>query len=635
MKLMIIEAPGKLKKLGPMMKKLRPGEDWMVVASGGHIRDLPEKGQDSTMITTGVLKNLRPVYEVLPKSQRNVKSMRDALKKATEIYIATDNDREGESIAWHIQQTLGIRDYKRIAFNQITQSAVREALANPRKIDLPLVASQECRRVLDRLVGYLVTQELRRTLGEPTSAGRVQSVAVYIVLLREREIRNFKVIHHFGVDLTFLDEATKQQWKAEWVTVPYFATEEHPYVQDGTLASQVAGTRAVIVESCSDSKKRRGPPAPFISSSMQQAASVALGWDPDKTMMIAQKLYEQGVISYHRTDNPNLDDDAMAHLKAVARQMGLEAVEERRVFQAGDAAQQGHPAIAPTSWDDETAGETPDEQSLYKLIRIRALASQLADAIYDVRTVKLLAKGPDSRPLRFAATGSTISYLGWKKLLKGDDAEEDKAEPAKNPVPKLEPRQILPVHQGEVLSQKTKAPPRFTKASLVKELERLGIGRPSTFAAIVKNITGKGLVVEEKRKLVPGPLGEKTIAKLEGNFTFLQLEFTSSMEKDLDKIAQGQETYSSVVARFYEHLGAELQKLQTQPSATMQRGATVPASRPTSSDYKCGKCGEPLVRKQKPGQYDFWGCTGYRSSGCKVAYPSVKGKPDMDNPRGM
>ena len=632
---MIIEAPGKLKKLGPMMKKLRPDEHWMIVASGGHIRDLPEKGQDSTMITTGVLKNLRPVYEVLPRSQLSIKSMHDALKRATEIYLATDPDREGESIAWHIQQTLGIRDYQRIAFNQITLSAVREALSNPRKIDLPLVASQECRRVLDRLVGYLVTQELRRILGEPTSAGRVQSVAVYIVLLREREIRNFKVIHHFGVDLTFLDEATGQKWKAEWVTVPDFATEDHPYVQDGTLANQVAGTRAVIVESCTDSKKRRGPPAPFISSTLQQAASVALGWDPDKTMMIAQKLYEQGVISYHRTDNPNLDDDAMVHLKTVARQMGLDAVEERRAFQAGDAAQAGHPAIAPTTWADEIAGETPDEQSLYKLIRIRALASQLADAIYDVRTVKLLAKGPDHRPLRFAATGSSISYLGWKKLLKGDDAEEDKTEPPKNPVPKLEPRQILSVHKGEVLSQKTKAPPRFTKASLVKELERLGIGRPGTFAAIVKNITGKGLVVEEKRKLVPGPLGEKTIAQLEGNFTFLQLEFTSRMEKDLDRIAQGLETFSAVVTRFYQHLEAELVKLRNQPSAPTQQSGNYPTSALAGSEYKCGKCGAPLARRQKPGKFDFWGCTAYKTSGCNVSYPSIRGKPDMSKPRGM
>lgn len=636
MKLMIIEAPGKLKKLGPMMKKVRPGEHWVVVASGGHIRDLPQSGQDDTMITTGVLKNLRPVYEILPKSARNVSTIRKALKDATEVYIATDPDREGESIAWHIQQALGIQEYKRVTFNEITQTRVREGLANARRIDLQLVASQECRRVLDRLVGYLVTQELRRVLGQPTSAGRVQSPALYLVVLREREISNFKVIHHFGVELTFRDEASSLDWTAIWQPVPDFASKEHPYVQDGTFAKRVAATRAVIVESCEDGKKRRPPPPPFISSTLQQAASVALKWDPDKTMQVAQRLYEQGVITYHRTDNPNLTDETMPDIQAVARRQGLDFVEERRVFKAADSAQEGHPAIAPTAWEDEIAGETADEQALYKLIRIRALASQLADAVYDVRTARLLAKGPDQRPLRFAATGSTVAYLGWMKLLQQDDTDEDASDIPKNPVPMLTPRQILNVFQAEVLNQKTKPPARFTKASLIKELERRGIGRPSTFSSIVKNITGKGLVIEEKRKLVPGPLGVSTIAQLEGRFSFVELAFTSTLEKDLDRIARGEDKYGPVVTKFYQHLQGELGSLQQAPLVAM---APRPATSSTASggDYVCGKCGMPLARRQKRGEggYDFWGCTGYKANNCKVSYPSVKGRPDMSKPKGI
>lgn len=636
MKLLIIEAPGKLKKLRPIMKKIRPGEDWEVVATGGHIRDLPQSGQDDTMITTGVLKTLRPVYEILPKSARNVSTIRKALKNATEVYIATDPDREGESIAWHIQQTLGIREYKRVTFNEITQTRVREGLANARRIDGQLVASQECRRVLDRLVGYLVTQQLRRIMGQPTSAGRVQSPALYLVVLREREISNFKVIHHFGVELVFKDEASALSWTAVWQPVPDFASKEHPYIQDGTLAARVAATRAVIVESCEDGKKRRPPPPPFISSTLQQAASVALKWDPDKTMQVAQRLYEQGVITYHRTDNPNLADEAMPDIQAVARRQGLDVVDERRTFRAADSAQEGHPAIAPTVWEDEVAGESAEEQALYKLIRVRALASQLADAIYDVRTAKLLAKGPDQRPLRFAATGSTVAYLGWMKLLQKDDTEEEASDLAKNPVPKLEPKQILSVHQAEVLNQKTKPPARFTKASLIKELERRGIGRPSTFSSIIKNITGKGLVVEEKRKLVPGPLGVSTIAQLEGRFSFLELAFTSTLEKDLDRIARGEEQYGSVVAKFYQHLQGELGPLRQAPSvAMMTRSAG--ASTTTDHAHVCGKCGMPLARRQKRGEggYDFWGCTGYRQNGCKVSYPSVKGKPELSKPRGI
>ena len=268
MNLLIIEAPGKLKKLQPMLKKLRPGEDWQVIASGGHIRDLPAKGQDADMITTGVRKNFAPVYEALEKSTRAVQAMKTAAKKASDIYLATDPDREGESISWHIQQVLGLKDYKRITFNEITLKRVEEALTNPRQIDLNRVASQECRRVLDRLVGYLVTQELRRLMGKPTSAGRVQSPAVYLVVLREREIHTFKVITHYGVRLNFTGLAHGLSWHAEWQPVPDFANKDFPYVQDHSLAQLVASTRNVVVEACEDRKTERHPPAPFISSSL-------------------------------------------------------------------------------------------------------------------------------------------------------------------------------------------------------------------------------------------------------------------------------------------------------------------------------------------------------------------------------
>ena len=634
MKLLIIEAPGKLKKLQPMMKKLRPGEDWQVIASGGHIRDLPAKGQNDTMITTGVRKNYAPIYEILEKSARNVRAIKAAAKQASEIYLATDPDREGESIAWHIQQVLGVKDYKRITFNEITLKRVQEALANPRQIDLNRVASQECRRVLDRLVGYLVTQELRRLMGKPTSAGRVQSPAVYLVVLREREIRNFVVINHFGARLHFVTPSGKTTWSAEWQPVPDFATKEHPYIQDGNLAQLVASTRNVVVEVCEDRQSERDPPAPFISSSLQQAASNALKWDPDKTMQVAQRLYEQGVITYHRTDNPNVPDDAMEDIRKVASSLGVNAVAERRTFNAAEGAQEGHPAITPTYWADEVAGEGPEEQALYKLIRIRALASQLEAAIYDVRTAKLLAVGPDRKPLRFTATGKTISYRGWMKLLLGDDTDDDEDAEADNPVPTLSPKQILPVHSGELLKKKTQPPARYSKASLIKEMERRGIGRPSTFASIMKNITGKGLIKEKSRKLVPAGLGEETIARLEGFFSFVELDFTRELERDLDKIAQGQDTYGAVVSRLHKRLEEELSKQQGLPSVPMQ--SPRPAAT-QNSEFKCGKCGQPLARRQKKGKggYDFWGCTGYKSSGCKVSYPTLSGKPNFDKPKGL
>lgn len=634
MKLLIIEAPGKLKKLQPMMKKLRPGEDWQVVASGGHIRDLPAKGQDDSMITTGVRKNYTPVYEILDKSAKAVRTIKAAAKSASVIYLATDPDREGESISWHIQQVLKVKDYHRITFNEITLKRVDEALANPRKIDLNRVASQECRRVLDRLVGYLVTQELRRLMGKPTSAGRVQSPAVFLVVLREREIRNFRVVNHFGVRLNFLEPTQGTSWYAEWQPVPDFASKDFPYVQDSNLAQLVASTRNVVVEDCEDRKAERHPPAPFISSTLQQAASNALKWDPDKTMQVAQRLYEQGVITYHRTDNPNVPDEAMDDIRAVATALGVKAVDARRTFKAAEGAQEGHPAITPTYWADGKAGENDDELDLYRLIWIRALASQLEAAVYDVRTAKLLGVGPGGKTLRFAATGKTLSYPGWLKLLKADDTDDEENAEASNPVPALSPTQILSVRSGELLQKKTQPPSRYTKASLIKEMERRGIGRPSTFASILKNITGKGLIEEKSRKLVPAPLGEETIAKLEGFFSFVELDFTRELERDLDKIAQGQDTYGAVVARLHKRLEEELSQQRGSPSVPM-----VPANRPAQSNttYTCTKCNQPLARRQKKGDggYDFWGCTGFKTNGCKVSYPNLNGKPNFDKPRGL
>ncbi|TFW43122.1 type I DNA topoisomerase [Pseudomonas fluorescens] len=634
MKLLIIEAPGKLKKLKPMMKKLRPGEDWEVVASGGHIRDLPAKGQGDTLITTGVGKDLMPVYEILDKSARTVRALKAAAKQASEIYLATDPDREGESISWHIQQVLRLNTYKRITFSEITDKRVAEALANPRQIDLNRVASQECRRVLDRLVGYLVTQELRRLMGKPTSAGRVQSPAVYLVVLRERAIRNFQVINHFGVRLYFLNITEGTYWHADWQPVPDFANEEFPYVQDSSLAQLMANIRNVVVQSCEDRQFERHPPAPFISSTLQQAASNALKWDPDKTMQVAQRLYEQGVITYHRTDNPNVPDEAMEEIRAVASALGVKTVDARRLFKAAEGAQEGHPAITPTDWMDRNAGENDDELDLYRLIWTRALASQLEAAVYDVRTAMLLGIGPQAKTLNFTAKGRTLRYPGWLKLLKADDTDDEQDAEASNPVPALSPKQILSVHSGELLQKKTQSPPRYTKASLIKEMERRGIGRPSTFASILKNITSKGLIEEKSRKLVPAPLGEETISKLEGFFSFLELDFTRELERDLDRIALGQDTYGVVVARLYQRLEGELSKQRGLPSVGMSSSFRTAQS---TTLYTCTKCQQPLVRRQKKGDggYDFWGCTGFKSNGCKVSYPTVNDKPNFDKSKGM
>lgn len=674
MKLMIIESPGKSKKLREIMARIRPSEDWRIEASVGHVRDLPANEATPNQITTGISADLMPIYQLTERGQEVIAKLKRSVANADEVYLAMDPDREGESIAWHLKEALGLRNPLRIAFNEITDTKVIDSLSTPGRINMKLVAAQEARRVLDRLVGYLASSELRRQTGEKLSAGRVQSPAVYLVVQRERQIRAFRVTEHFGALLIFAGAKTEATWKAAWLTQEGFTTEADPYFMDRAYAESVAGVRKAIVMSCEEVDKKRNPPAPFTTSTLQQAASNALRWDPDKTMKVAQQLYEQGHISYMRSDNPNVSEESMPEIRAVAAAMGLQAVEVRRKFKAKDGAQEGHPAVTPTHWEVEAAGETQEQHELYKLIRIRGLASQLLPALYKVRTVIMKGAEPvQGREVTFGASGRTLVDPGWLKLLSGDATDDEPEEEEENPIPMLEPGTVLDAESGEVLVKKTKSPPRYTPASLVKALEAEGVGRPSTYASIINNIMGRGYVAAEQRFLKPMPLGELVIEKLEGNYSFLDIGFTKDLEDDLDLIAQGDTQYRPVVEKMYSSLAGEL-KQQQGLVATFRKEVPVydcpdcakpmrrikgptghfwgctghpeckcslpdangkPGVRKTVevSDFKCGECGKPLVRRQKRktkanAGYDFWGCTGFRE-GCKATYPNLKGnKPD-------
>jgi len=674
--LMIIESPGKRKKLLEILAKLQPGVQWRIEASVGHIRDLPSKGLAEGHIVTGIKADFTPTYELSERGAEIVGKLKKAVKEADYVYLATDPDREGESISWHLQQALGLKNPIRVSFNDISAPMVKAALAAPGKIDVPMVAAQEARRVLDRLVGYMVSPELWRQTGEKLSAGRVQSPAVYLVVARERERRAFKKTDHFGVRLNFADAKTGN-WRAEWQTLPDFVTKESPYFMDRNFAQQVAGIPRVRVVACDESEESRNPPAPFSTSTLQQAASNALRFNPKKAMTIAQSLYEQGHISYMRTDNPNIADDSMAALREAAESLGLEVVAERRVFKAKDGAQEGHPAITPTHWEVAEAGETDEERALYKLIRIRAMASQLLTARYSARTVKLTGENPvEGRTVEFETKGRTLIFDGWLKLL-ADDATEEKAEgddDSPNPIPKLEPGQLIDVATGELLQKTTKAPPRYTEASLVKALESEGIGRPATYAAIMDNIVGRAYVEVEKRFLMPTQLGEQVVDALVGNFEFIELGFTSDLENDLDDIAKGKAHYRVVIQKLYSRLEKEIEAQKSKvptfvkevevfpcpvckaPLRRIAKGANGPfwgctkhpecsttlpdvGGRPGQkkpavavlSNFACAKCGKPLVKREltgKPGMM-FWGCSGFKA-GCKTAYPDKGGKPNYD-----
>jgi len=654
MKLMIIESPGKIAKLSAIL-----GSGWKIAASVGHVRDLPlkEMGVEAP--------DFKPAYQLTERGVGVVAKLKGLVKEADSVYLATDPDREGEAISWHLQQCLNLSNPLRVTFNEITPNAVKAALIAPRAIDVKRVAAQEARRVLDRLVGYMVSPELSSQAGERLSAGRVQSPAVRLVVERERAIRAFTVTNHFGVMLNFADAKTDNEWSAEWLTKPSFVTEDNPYFMDRAFAAAVAEVKAVVVKSFAETEAKRSPPPPFTTSTMQQAASVALGLDPKAAMDAAQKLYEQGHITYHRTDNPNVSDESLGDIYGVAVTLGLEMADEPRKFKAPAGAQAGHPAITPTHWDVKEAGDTPEQRALYKLVRLRAIACQLADARYAVRTVRLDAAQPVAgQEVEFEGKGRTLIYSGWLKLIAGDQTEEEEGNEPTNPIPVFEPGERLDVARGKLLEKKTKPPSRFTQATLVKKLENEGIGRPATYAAILDNIVSRAYVKTEKKFLVPTATGELVVDSLAGKFEFMDLGFTRDVEEDLDRIALGDAGYKAVISKVHAQLQRELSTLQVSAtpkhpcpecgkslrripgksghfwgcsghpdcSVTLPDEAGKPGQRKLLevSNFACVECGKPLVHRVKKGRggYDFFGCSGYKD-GCKASYENKSGKPDF------
>ncbi|MDD4937223.1 MAG: type I DNA topoisomerase [Acidiphilium sp.] len=596
--LVIVESPGKVKKISALL-----GDGFKVVASVGHVRDLPPKD-------IGVEPpDFRPHYEPTERGRDVLAKLKREAAAADRVLLATDPDREGEAIAWHLADAMNLRNPQRITFTAITKEKVQAAVAAPRPIDMPRVRSQEARRALDRIVGWRVSPALSDRAGQPLSAGRVQSPAVRLVVDREREIAGFKVTEHYGAELIF-DNADGTKWKAAWDTKPHLP-EGQSYMLDDALARRVSEVRQVTVAEFADAEKGRAPAAPFTTSTLQQAAGQRLKLRPKKTMELAQRLYEQGAITYHRTDAPNMDDAGMQDIAAYARGAGLALADKPRRWKAKEGAQEGHEAIRPTHAADVEAGETDDEKALYRLIWQRAVASQLADALYAVRSARLDGNA-EGLAVSFTATGRTLKSPGWMAVYAADedDSDDDEADASSNPIPALTTGEGLTAAAGRLLTKHTKPPVRFTEATLVKEMERLGIGRPSTYAAIIENITGRSYVIEGKKSyLMPSPIGETVRDALVGRFQFTELDYTRGLEDELDHIAEGQADYRGVVAAAWEALEGELGKL---------------ASAEIAAAHPCPACGKALHRRK--GQHGFfWSCSGYPE--CKTTLPDDKGKP--------
>lgn len=653
MRLMIVESPNKVKKISAAL-----GDGWQVEASVGHVRDLPERevGIEPPDFALN--------YVPSERSKMTLAKLRKAAADADKVVLATDPDREGEAISWHLFDALGLRadQVERVTFNAIEPAAIRAAVAKPRKIDMQLVHAQEARRAVDRLVGYLVSPVLSEAKGEPVSAGRVQSPAVRLVVEREAQIKGFKPTKHFGVVASF------GTWAASWDTKPHLAEGEE-YVLDCGLAERAAQSRDFVVTASASKEAAEAPPSPFSTSTLLQAASVSLAFNPDKTMRLAQSLFEQGLISYHRTDSLNLDATVADEVRQYAQGQGWKLPDAPRRFKEKDSSQQGHEAIRPTHVEDREAGGSDDEKALYALVWSRAVASQLADTRVRINTLELTAS-VGAETFVFRARGREVLFPGWRSLTAGDAADEgdDAADDAGGgTVPSLAEGTQATASACEVKAKETKPPARYTQASLVKRLEALGIGRPSTFASLLKNIMERGYVAEEARKLHATPQGaELVVALVKAQFQFIEFRYTQDMEKRLDAIADGKEQYRAVVAGAYEVITGEIQRLKASGALVIapkhkcpKCGKTLRRFRKADTgtlfwacagtqdgscmtymddnkgepvarkEFPCPDCGKPLRRRKGPHGF-FWGCTNYNvetKEGCKTLLPDDKGKP--------
>lgn len=581
-KLVIVESPSKAKTIKKYL-----GKDFEVIASQGHIIDLP-----ASKMGVDLDNDFKPEYKTMKGKAKIIKEIKDMAKNADVIYLATDPDREGEAIAWHLKNLLNINDDEkcRIEFNEITKNAVKKAVEKPRKINQDLVDAQQARRILDRIVGYKLSPLLWKKVKKGTSAGRVQSVALKLIVDKEREIRNFIPEDYYLM-------YAKLQRADDIVLAKFYGDingkiELKDKKQVDSIIKKIDNKEYKIID-IKKSERRKNPPFPFTTSSMQQEASRKLGFGVKKTMMVAQRLYEAGYITYMRTDSIRLSDDA--------RKMAKEYINEKfgskyyleREFKAKGNAQDAHEAIRPTHLD-ATITMGKDEEKLYNLILNRFLASQMAIAIYDTTKIRV-----NVEDYIFHINGSVIKFDGFMKLyIEGKDDKVKTKEEAEDDDDEIK---VLPEFKiGEILKQKelkadkktTEPPARYTEASLVKIMEEKGVGRPSTYAPTISTIEERYYIEKEGRYLKPTQLGEIVNKLLEDNFKdIVDVKFTAGMENKLDDIADSKENYVEMLKDFYKPFNENLLKVQDKIEKVK-----IPEE---ETDVICEKCGRKMVIKQE------------------------------------
>lgn len=565
MNLVIVESPTKAKTIGKYLKK-----GFIIKASVGHVRDLPKSNREAIDIPGGFI----PRYEVVKGKEPIVAELAKLAKRAEAVYLATDPDREGEAIAWHLTEVCGLKNPKRVVFHEITEPAVREAMEHPRAVDPHLVKAQEARRVLDRLFGYDLSGLIWKKVRYGLSAGRVQSPALRILAEREREIEAFVPETFFRLSGVFLTArgafctltCTKEpRDRAEADTI-LAAAKRHPW----------------HVREVKQTEVRRAPRPPFITSTLQQSASARLGFSPSRTMSIAQKLYEQGLITYMRTDSVTLSREVLPKIYLEIEQLfGKEYVAPRTYSTRSKTAQEAHEAIRPSDIRTKIAGATEEQKKLYTLIRERTLASQMADARLLRTTIAANVSGAEIPD--FTATGNVVQFPGWL-------AADPRARGEEKELPKVEEGETLTLKEVVEEEKQTEPPPRYTEAGLVKELEKREIGRPSTYATILSTLQKRGYVEKIGRSLKPTDTGMVVSMFLEQHFArYVSDSFTAEMERDLDEIAGGTRDYVKTLENFYQPFKKEVKEKEKIAKATTLGDA--------EAHHTCPLCGGAMVVK--------------------------------------
>lgn len=592
MNLVIVESPTKAKTITKFL-----GSEYKIESSFGHIRDLPK----STM-GIDVENNFEPTYIIPDDKEKNINNLKKLAAKAENIILATDEDREGEAIAWHLAEALEIPEEKRsrIAFHEITKSAILDALKHPRKIDMEMVNAQQARRILDRLVGYELSPFLWKKVARGLSAGRVQSVAVRLVVEREREIKAFIVDEYWTID-ALLENDNKEQILTRLNKINGKTADklEIKTQEDSEKILEELAKAQYEIANIEKKKSIKNAPKPFTTSTLQQGANRSLGYSAKQTMMLAQKLYEAGHITYMRTDSLNLSEkflsEAQAYLKTnVGEKYSL--VQPRKFITKSKGAQEAHEAIRPTdpNHTPDTLTLEPKQQKLYQLIWQRTLASQMPEAIFDATTIDVEAKGT---PYEFRASGQVMQFDGYLKIYPEKSKELD--------LPKVEAHEILKLNELKPEQHFTKPPARYSDAGLVKKMEEYGIGRPSTYAPTIATIEARNYVArDDNKKLEPTDIAFVVTDLLINHFDqVINYRFTAQMEHDLDRISEGKIEWQPVIKDFYNPFHRNL----LEKSDSLTKDEISPAE---ESEEICEKCNSKMI--VKTGRYGrFLACSNY------------------------